>query len=380
MCLRRDDVTTPGLNSMATRQGKIPKVLINGRFLTQPMTGVQRFAYELTREFVSLAREKGVAVELLVPAASKGIPDDFPLMLKRSGWFGGYLWEQLILPALSRNALLVNLGNVAPLLKRKQIVLVYDAAVWRVPYAYTRQFRVLYKLLIPFVARRAKGLATISHSSARDISLFTGIGTDRITVLRAGAEHMSRVKATTTFAAGQGLERPFILAAGSLSPNKNFSAIVRAFGLIDTPRFDLVIVGGVESMVFAKSVMHSPDSVKFVGRVTDGELRELYEKAALFVFPSFYEGLGLPPMEAMICGCPVLLSDIPVLREIYADSAAYCNPADDRDVAAKIELLMSQPAYRAKLREKGCALTRQLSWRHGAEDLMDLIQDILGKP
>jgi glycosyltransferase involved in cell wall biosynthesis len=222
-------------------------------------------------------------------------------------------------------------------------------------------------------------LATISNSSALDISLFAGIPIEKITVLRAGAEHITRVAATTTFAAEQGLTRPFVLAAGSLSPNKNFSAIVRAFGLIDTSSFDLVIVGGSDSMVFAKSVVHSADRVKFVGRVSDGALRELYEKASLFIFPSFYEGLGLPPMEAMICGCPVLLSDIPVLKEIYADSAAYCDPADDRDIAAKIKLLMSQPEYRADLRERGLALALRHSWRSGAEDLMDLIQDVLGK-
>jgi glycosyltransferase involved in cell wall biosynthesis len=364
---------------MSKEQRKVPRIFINGRFLTQPMTGVQRFAYELTRELVTVAKERGVAVELLIPGGSTGISHDFPAAVEKKGWFSGYLWEQLVLPLISWDTLLVNLGNVAPLAKRKQIVLVYDAAVWRVPYAYTWQFRAVYKLLIPCVARHAKGLATISNSSARDISLFAGIPIEKMTVLRAGAEHMIRVAATTTFAGEHGLTRPFVLAAGSMSPNKNFGAVVRAFDLIDTSRFDLVIVGDSESMVFAKSVMHSSDRVKFVGRVSDGELRELYEKAALFIFPSFYEGLGLPPMEAMICGCPVLLSDIPVLREIYADSAAYCDPADDHDIAAKLALLMSQPEYRADLRKRGLSRVLRHSWRRGAEDLMDLIQDVLGK-
>jgi len=367
------------LNTMSVKTRKALRVYINGRFLTQPMTGVQRFAYELTRELAAVSEERGVKLELLVPGGSIGILQDIPVALSRKGWFSGYLWEQFILPLITWDALLVNLGNVAPLAKRKQIVLVYDAAVWRVPYAYTRQFRAVYKILIPLVSRRAQGLATISSSSARDISLFTGIPLERITVLRAGADHMTRVVATTTFAAEHGLIRPFLLAAGSLSPNKNFAAIVRAFDLIDTTVFDLVIVGGSDSMVFGKSVMRSSGRIKFVGRVSDGELRELYEKAALFIFPSFYEGLGLPPMEAMICGCPVLLSDIPVLREIYADSAEYCDPADDQDIAAKIALLMNQPEYRAMLRERGRARVLRYSWRNGAEDMMDLIQHVLGK-
>jgi glycosyltransferase involved in cell wall biosynthesis len=361
---------------MPTGQKKL-RVIINGRFLTQSMTGVQRFACELTRELAKIAKERGVALELLVPGGSTGIVYDCHLVAKKKGWFSGYLWEQLVLPLISWDTLLVNLGNVAPLLKRKQIVLVYDAAVWRVPYAYTWQFRTVYKMLVPFVARHARALATISKSSASDISLFAGIPIEKITVLRAGAEHMTRVAAATTFVAEHRLIRPFVLAAGSMSPNKNFGAVVRAFGLMDSSQFDLVIVGGSDSTVFAKSEMHSSDRLKFVGRVSDGELRELYERACLFIFPSFYEGLGLPPMEAMICGCPVLLSDIPVLREIYGDSAAYCNPADDHDIAAKMTLLMSKPEYRAELRKKGLSLVLQRSWRRGAEDLMDLIEQVI---
>ncbi|GGP25537.1 glycosyltransferase family 4 protein [Silvimonas amylolytica] len=352
------------------------RVFINGRFLTQTITGVQRYAWELTRALAPLAKERGIELTILMPDTGRPISVDLPVEVIQKGRWGGYFWEQLILPWISRKGLLVNLGNVAPAARTNQIVLVYDAAVWCIPRTYKWHFRTLYKLLIPFVGKRARGVASISHSAAADISRYAGVPLDRITVLHAGAEHIRRTQASTTYVREQGLTRPFVLAVGSMSPNKNFDAIIRAFSLIDASGFDLVIAGGVDPLVFAGKLGSFPDHVRFVGRVTDAELKALYEHAALFVFPSFYEGLGFPPMEAMHCGCPVLLSNIPVLLEVYEGAAAFCDPSNDEDIARQIARLMDEPETRAVLAQKGAALAQTRSWETAARELLTLIERI----
>ncbi|GGP23736.1 glycosyl transferase family 1 [Silvimonas iriomotensis] len=349
-------------------------IYINGRFLTHRLTGVQRFAYELLSSFKPVAENAGYQLIALVPAGAT-LQMDCPVPVERVGPLDGYAWEQLILPWAARGQFLLNLANMAPAGKRTQLSLVYDAAVWRVPEAYTWWFRLAYRLLLPRILRRSEVVATISGASADDLARYTGTPRSRLTVLRAGGEHIRRTAPDDSVLTRHGLgQRPFVLAVSSLSPNKNFGAIVRALALFDSSGFDFVIAGDTNAGVFADQGILIPDWVKRVGRVSDGQLRTLYEHAALFVFPSFYEGLGLPPLEAMNCGCPVLLSDIPVFREIYAGAAAFCDPYSDQDIAAKIEQLMAQPQSREELTRQGKACAAFHSWQHGAQDLLALLQ------
>jgi glycosyltransferase involved in cell wall biosynthesis len=107
--------------------------------------------------------------------------------------------------------------------------------------------------------------------------------------------------------------------------------------------------------------------------VTDGELRALYENAACFVFPSLYEGFGLPPLEAMHCGCPVIVSERASLPEVCGNAAVYCNPDDPADIAAKLRLVLTTASLRAELRDAGLARAREFSWARAANDLAELL-------
>ena len=107
--------------------------------------------------------------------------------------------------------------------------------------------------------------------------------------------------------------------------------------------------------------------------MTDGELRALYESATCFVFPSFYEGFGLPPLEAMHCGCPVVVSDRAALPEVCGSAAVYCDPDDPADIAKQLRLVLTSPTLRSELRAAGIERARQFSWRKSAAQLNELL-------
>lgn len=114
-----------------------------------------------------------------------------------------------------------------------------------------------------------------------------------------------------------------------------------------------------------------------MGYVSDAELRALYEHAACFVYPSFYEGFGLPPLEAMACGCPVIVSNAASLPEVCGDAALYCNPCSPEDIAEKISLLMADPRLREDLRQKGLERAKQFTWEKCARETFAIIEKVL---
>jgi len=134
----------------------------------------------------------------------------------------------------------------------------------------------------------------------------------------------------------------------------------------------VVAAGGSNSRVFS-GVDLSSESLVLAGYVTDGELRALYENAACFVFPSFYEGFGIPPLEAMHCGCPVIVSDRASLPEVCGQAALYCNPDDPIDIAAKLRRVLTSHQLQQELREAGRARAREFSWSRAAEQLEELL-------
>ncbi|MGH9891149.1 MAG: glycosyltransferase family 4 protein, partial [bacterium] len=120
--------------------------------------------------------------------------------------------------------------------------------------------------------------------------------------------------------------------------------------------------------------------IRAIGYVTDGQLRALYERAACLVFPSLYEGFGLPPLEAMACGCAVITSDTTSLPEVCGDAALYCDPSDPRDIAAQISAVLTRPDLAAELRVRAVARSRLFRWKATARAVMKVVEDIVRGP
>ena len=365
---------------MLTAQSGRPgsrRIVLNGRFLTQPQTGVQRFAMEITRSLDALAAEVPPSerpdATLLVPPGNKGVAGFSQIRTREIGHLTGHLWEQFVLPAHVRGQVLVNLGNTCPLTIRRQIVVIHDAGIYAVPESYGARFRRLNRLQHKAILRLGIRIATVSQFSRTEIARYLGIDPSTIALLTEGAEHIMRTPPADDTIEHHALgNRRFILAVGSLAPHKNLSALAPAADFLTTQGMELVVAGGANRRIFADGAAPQP-SIRHIGKVTDGELRALYEHASGFVFPSLYEGLGLPALEAMACGCPVMAANIGALSETCGEAALYFDPRDPMQLVVLLRELMASPDLQARLREKGRARAARFTWRQAAERLLGII-------
>ncbi|MDB4991686.1 MAG: glycosyl transferase, group 1 family protein [Myxococcaceae bacterium] len=356
-------------------------VLINGRFLSQRATGVQRYALEtlraLDRLLSSGARPVSFDLELVAPPGTQD-PALSCIRLRHVGTRQGHAWEQLDLLAASRGHHLLSFGPTGPLLKRDQTVTIHDAAVRAVPHTYSKAFRAWYGLAMPLLVRRAAQVMTVSEFSRGELSRYFGADPKAVRVSGEGYQHATRIVSDPSVLASHGLlPKSYVLAVSSVTPHKNFAVIARAAARLGGAGFQVVVAGDNSQAIFGDTDLSAVASVKFVGYVSDGELRALYENAALFVFPSLYEGFGLPPLEAMAFDCPVVASNAASIPEVCGEAALYFEPTDDEHLARLIERLMQSPAERAALVEKGRAQLQHHSWEASALAHLSALEQVL---
>ncbi|WP_415629210.1 glycosyltransferase family 4 protein [Novacetimonas hansenii] len=356
-----------------------PAIYINGRFMTQPLSGVQRFAIEICHALARVSHAQGRPTPVLLTPSGHVAEHDAPALPRRTvGTRHGQVWEQCELPMAARNGILLNLGNTAPLFGRRQIVIIHDAGVFGHPESYSWKFRLWYRVLHVLLSRTRTRLVTVSEFSRMELARYLRIPAERISVMGEGAEHIVRAPADTTILARHDLKaQRFVLAVGNLAPHKNLArleVVARALSLRGIP---LVISGSVNTTIFnASGTQTLPHPATYVGRVSDGELRALYEAAACFVFPSLYEGFGLPPLEAMACHCPVVTADIPVLHEICGMAAIYANPADPDAIAQSVVRILDTPVVAQELRAAGKERVAEFTWDRAAQSLLQIAQDM----
>lgn len=361
-------------------------IAFNGRFLSQQITGVQRYALELILSIDrQLDRDEFIRscfdLVLFVPPNAKQLPALKHIIIKQVGKLTGHLWEQLELPFLSRQRFLVSFCNTGPLFKSNQIVTFCDASVYKVPEAYSIIFRMWYRILFTVIGRRARGLLTISNFSRDELTACCGISPDKFTVTYPGIDHQSWIGGyeVKRNCSTQSISRPYILAVSSMSPHKNFRALVEAITLLGETDYDVIIAGGTNPAIFKSTDIPLPDSVKHVGYVSDNELRSLYSNASCFIYPSLYEGFGLPPLEAMSNGCPVIVARTSSLPEVCGDAVLYCDPCSPQDIAVTIRAVTGDAKLRKELSDKGLRQSKKYTWDKCARETLTAIEMVLAK-
>lgn len=350
------------------------RLFVNARFLTQDVTGVQRYAVEISKRLKLLHPD----TRFLTPKGVKhsGLSEQLGAVVV--GRLTGHAWEQLELPALTRGGPLLSLCNTGPLAHLRQVLTLHDAATFAVPEAYSGAFRGWYRVLFTGLGRSAKGILTDSEFSRRDLVRRAAIPERKLRVVYLGREHALEAQSDPGILAKHALyERPFLLAVGSSSPHKNFATLVRALETLGETPFGVVIAGGSNPRIHA-ATGDLPGSVKHVGYVSDGELRALYEHAAGFVHPAYYEGFGIPPLEAMTLGCPVLVSHAASLPEVCGDAALYFDPFSEDDIAGKIQQFMGDKTLQTRLRALGSAQAERFSWDTTAREVLKFTEHALG--
>lgn len=352
-------------------------VCFNGRFLTQPASGVQRFALELLLaldcQLDAPDRAGQHRFELLIPNGVRELPTFKHIAIRRVAGRGNHWWDQMLRRHCPAEAVMVNLANGGCILRRRHLSVLHDASVYLMPGNFTWRYRLWHRSLGRLLAL-CSTIATVSTTSRDDLCRVIGLRAGEVSVIPNASEHLEAVTPDPAVLPRLGLEagRYFVII-GSAAPNKNVQRAVEAFSQVEAAGERLVIVGGVDAAVFGRTPVSQRQGVLLPGRLPDAEIAALLRQARALVFPSLYEGFGIPPLEAMSCACPVLASDIPAVREVCGQAALLFDPLDPTSIAAAMRRAVTDPTHMEVLRQRGLAQVRRFSWRHSASLLLHLL-------
>ncbi|HEX8967587.1 MAG TPA: glycosyltransferase family 1 protein [Chloroflexota bacterium] len=338
--------------------------------------GISRVIYHLLAE---LGRDpRGHVFDVFVPEAPRS-----------DGWEGlrfhptgrhtirpsvRIIWEQTALPAALRSLepdLLHGLAYALPVgWSGPGVVTIYDLSFLRFPKAFNTLNRVYLTASTRAAARRARRILTISEHARRDIVRFLNVPEQRVDVTYPAAEERYRLipeSDVASFRAARGLPDAFVFAVGTLEPRKNLAGMLRAYARLRRPRPPLYVAGGIgwrASPIFdTVRQLQLGGDVHFLGFVPEDELPLWYNAARVFAFPSLYEGFGLPVLEAMACGAPVITSTAASLPEVAGKAAIMVPPEDTDRIAQEMERVLDDPQLRTEMRAAGRIQASRFSWR-----------------
>ncbi len=338
-------------------------IVVNVRTLASTPTGVQRYVSQLLPRL-------GDEVQAIAPG-------------RKLGGVGGHLWEQLVLPIRVAKRLLWSPAMTGPLAVRRQVVTVHDLAVLEHPEWFSRKFAGWYRWLLPKLAHRAARVIAVSQFTGARLVEITRVDPDKVTVVPNGVDgrftpasedEITQVRESLGIAAGR-----YVLYVGTLEPRKNLSRLIEAWDMArrDLPPDVCMVIAGNKGRrpVFAQvSLDQLPPRVLLTGRVADEQLPGLYSGATVFVYPSMYEGFGLPALEAMACGTPVITSDRTALPEVVDDAAVTVDPSDAGAIADAVRQMVTDDALRERLSRRGLQRASKFTWDRAAEMTLQVLR------
>ena len=358
----------------------IPNVVINGRFLDQPMTGVQRYALEICRAIDKLVGAEdpataGLAFSIARPS-SAAAPFPFQNIPEaRIGRWNGYAWEQLELPWRTESGVIVNLCNTCPLLGNRNVTVVHDANVWLIPDNYSRAFRLAYHVLLPLGIRRSKIWVTVSQYSAKQLLDRKIADRPPDAIIGSGSDHILAIAGAASDRVQTGLPPRYAFALGSQSRNKNTELVRSLAPALASKGISVVIAGDARSRVFTAQTANQQSNVIELGRVDDADLAFLLRNCVCFLFPSYFEGFGIPPLEAMAMGAPVVSSNTSSLPEILGDAPLYCSPDQPAAWIEAITRVANNKELRDDLVARSAKHATQYRWGTSVQRLLAVIRN-----
>ena len=371
------------------------KIGLDGKILTLRAGGTGRYAINLTRAMLAEAAARRPDLEFVVftgPQTSREVMEEFRGRCDECflGAKSSVIRSLTLVPAALRRLrvdVFHGMDHVGiPLVGRsgKYVVTVHDVIPLILPETFTPRHRLVVRLALARVRRKADLVVVPSHAVKRDVVRRVGFPEARVVVTPEGCEPRFRPvrseAALREVAARYDLPPRYVLAVGTLEPRKNLTTLLEAFarlrrnGEVDAD-LRLVLAGArgwLDEPIFATvRSLGLEDAVRFTGFVDDDDLPAVYSGAALFVFPSLHEGFGLPLLEAMACGVPVVTSNVSSMPEVAGDAATLVDPRDGEGLSAAIARLLRDEALRGRLREAGIARARQFSWEATARRTLD---------
>jgi glycosyltransferase involved in cell wall biosynthesis len=362
------------------------KIGINATILDEKPTGLGTFTINIIKELSILINDKD---SIIVYTSVPSIFDGYPVTVKKvssvvqpqNGKLGGlmrFLWSQFIFPlrlkkdkidilySTTHHGLIINFT--------KQIITIHDILPLKYPYQYKLQY-YYFKFILPMLAKRSKKIITVSNNTKKDLVSYYHISDKMIDVIYNSfdKEHFSKVS-SNEYKEKFG---DYLLFVGASYPHKNLERAIKGFisSGIDS-KYKLIVVGGRENYKNWVKQQFSKQQLKnvyFIDYVNYEKLPILYSNAKALIYPSLYEGFGIPPLEAMASGCPVIASNTSSIPEVCQDAAFYFNPEDISEISNAIRTVLNNDNLKEELIQKGFKRVNQFSWRESAKKLLEII-------
>ena len=327
-------------------------IVINGRFLSRRITGVERYGREILRY----------------------IGDRCRIERTQANGMMGHAWEQFILPQkLKSESILWSPANTGPLIIRNQALTIQDLSVLEHPEWFRSSFATWYRLFLPILAKRSKVIFVPSEHVQK--KLMARFGINNVSAISSGVNN--EIFCSTARQTRYALPKRYALFVGSLEPRKNLLTLLDAWNRIKQQFPDVtLVIAGETGRVFRKLKLPRVQAqVVFIGYV-ESELPALYASAEIFVLPSFDEGFGLPVVEAMACGTPVIVSDGGALPEVVGDAGLIFSLSKPDSLSTAMKRCLTDKELRLSMKEKGLSRAKLFSWQNTAEMIWNTLNEI----
>lgn len=371
------------------------RIGIDCRIIDKWPSGMGRYAVNLVQhlarmdlenEYIIFTNHSDSISKFIVGA------ENFRLRLLRSSTFS--VWEQVELPVAIRkegldifHSLSFCMSIIQPCLS---IMTIYDLIHLLFPRNYSRSLSLYYKTIVAHCVRKVDRIMTVSYSSKRDIVNLLNVPEDKISVIYGAPDEQFKptgdIYIRNRLDKIYGISKPYVLYVGNMRPHKNLMGLLKAFYRCRQKGLDFMLVICGERMysyreLYRRAVgLDMEKEVVFTGVVPDEDLVMLYNGAGALVLPSLYEGFGLPPLEAMVCGTPVIASRTASLSEVLRDVAILFDPGNISELAGAIEEVLINDGLRERLCRKGLERTRMFSWSDTAKRALSMYSQVFNNP
>ena len=328
------------------------EIIVNGRFLSRRVTGVERYGRSILQYMGNHAR--------IESAQLKGI--------------AGHAWEQTVLPTkLNPNSILWSPANTGPLHVQNQALTIHDLSPLEHPKWFTKNFAQWYEYMLPKLIKQVKIVFTPSEYVKRKVTEHFNI--NNVIVTPNGIlTSMFSPRASQLI---PNLPQKYILFVGSIQPRKNLTGLIRAWNQIEREFSDTwLLIVGAKGEVFQSEKLPQGQRIRFLNYVSDDHLPGLYANAAAFVLPSFDEGFGLPALEAMACGTPVLVSNGGALPETVGEAGLIFDLVKPESLITGLQQILCDDDLRRSLKTKGVERAQTFLWSKTAELIRKTLNEI----